>query len=68
LIFHFLANLNRQQQHIQSEEDKQDEIATSMRITTKSLLNNARRFNDIVKDDQKVCFFVFFIIYFNYLF
>jgi hypothetical protein len=34
-----------------------------MRITTKSLINNARRFNDIVKDDQKVCF-----IYCNYSF
>jgi len=55
LIFIFLAHLNRQQQYIQSEEDKQDEIATSMRITTRSLLNNARRFNDIVKDDKTVC-------------
>jgi hypothetical protein len=55
LILIFLAHLNRQQQYIQSEEDKQDEIATSMRITTRSLLNNARRFNDIVKDDKTVC-------------
>jgi hypothetical protein len=30
-----------------------------MRVTTKSLLNNARRFHDIVKDDQKVCFLLF---------
>ncbi|CAF0725018.1 unnamed protein product [Rotaria sordida] len=44
---------NRQQQHIQSEEDKQDEIATSMRITTKSLLNNAKLLHDVVKSDQK---------------
>ncbi len=55
MILIFLAHLNRQQQYIQSEEDKQDEIATSMRITTRSLLNNARRFNDIVKDDKTVC-------------
>ncbi|CAF1090263.1 unnamed protein product [Adineta ricciae] len=46
-------NLNRQQQYIQSEEDKQDDIATSMRQTTKSLLHSAQRLNDIVKDDQK---------------
>jgi len=63
--FYFLANLNRQQQHIQSEEDKQHEIATSMIASTKSLLNSATRLNDIVKDDKKVC-----LIYFNmkYLF
>ncbi|CAF4354698.1 unnamed protein product, partial [Rotaria sp. Silwood2] len=46
-------NLNRQQQHIQSEEDKQNEIATSMSITTKSLLNNAKLIHDVVKNDQK---------------
>ncbi|CAF3569226.1 unnamed protein product [Rotaria sp. Silwood1] len=46
-------NLNRQQQHIQSEEDKQDEIATSMRVTTKSLLNNAKLLHDVVISDQK---------------
>ncbi|UJR37888.1 hypothetical protein I4U23_030578 [Adineta vaga] len=45
--------LNRQQQHIHSEEDKQDDIATSMRQTTKSLLHSAQRLNDIVRDDQK---------------
>jgi hypothetical protein len=57
--FYFLANLNRQQQHIQSEEDKQHEIATSMIATSKSLLNSAIRLNDIVKDDKKVCFLLF---------
>lgn len=31
-----------------------------MRTTTKNLLNNARRLNYIVKDDQKVCFDLFF--------
>ena len=61
--FYLLAKLNRQRQHIQSEEDKQDEIATSMRITTKGLLNSAKRLNDIVKDDQKVCLFLLFIFF-----
>ena len=60
MIFIFLAKLNRQRQHIESEEDKQDEIATSMRITTKNLLNSAKRLNEVVKDDQKVCLFPFF--------
>jgi hypothetical protein len=41
------------QQQIKSEEDKQDDIAEAMRITTKSLLNSAHRLNDIVKDDQR---------------
>jgi hypothetical protein len=27
-----------------------------MRVTTRSLLHSAQRLNDIVKDDQKVCF------------
>ncbi|CAF1246643.1 unnamed protein product [Adineta steineri] len=46
-------NLNRQQQHIQSEEDRQEDVATSMIDTTKSLKNTAERLRDIVKDDQK---------------
>lgn len=41
---------------IHSEEDKQDDIATSMRMTTRSLLHNAKRLNEVVKSDKTVCF------------
>ncbi|CAF3480428.1 unnamed protein product [Rotaria socialis] len=46
-------NLNRQQQFIESEEDKQDDIAALMIKTTESLLHSAQRLNDTVKSDQK---------------
>jgi len=32
-----------------------------MTLTTKSLLNKAIRFNDVVKDDRKVCLFILII-------
>jgi hypothetical protein len=65
---YFLANLNRQQQYIQSEEDRQDEVAISMGTTTKSLFNTAQLLHYIVKDDRKVCLFVFSSsIFFSYL-
>jgi hypothetical protein len=68
LILTFLANLNRQQQYIQSEEDKQDDIATSMGTTAKNLLNKAQRIHDIVKDDRKVCFLFHSILNFFFSF
>ena len=37
-----------------SEEDKQNDIAVTMRSTTRSILTSARQLNDIVRDDRKV--------------
>ena len=63
----FIAKLNRQQQRIQAQENKQDEIATSMVVTTKNLLHHAKNLNYVVKADEKVCY-LNFDSYFRFLF
>ena len=57
--FDFLAHLNRQQQYIQSEEDKQDDIADKMIKTAENLKKTAESVQDIVRNDRKVRFFYF---------